>query len=111
MASTYTGATNSTSPSTGSTRKRGFSLGGDPPPGPKKQKRPTKLDDLKAALQGEVRNLRDKLTNVRKVLLDERFAKESAGLVYIALLDSCDTILGGENYTPGPRAVQSALRR
>ncbi len=59
MASTFTGATSSTGPSTGSNRKHVFPPGGDPPPSPKKQKRPTKLDQLKAALQGEVGNLRE----------------------------------------------------
>jgi len=78
MASTFTGATSSTGPSIGSTRKRMLPPGVDPPPSPKKPKKQTKLDKLKAELEGQVGKLRDKLENVKKFLLNEKFAKETA---------------------------------
>ena len=90
MASTFTGATSSTTPSTGSNRKRFLSPNANPPPSPKKQKKQTKLDKLKAELQGQLGNLRDQLTNAREVLLDEEFAHKHAKTVYITLLGACN---------------------
>ena len=79
MASTSTGSTSSTGPSTGSNR--------------------TKLDKLKAELQGQVGDLRDKLICFQEFLLDEEFAQKRAKFVYIALLGQCSIILTGENPT------------
>ena len=96
MASTFTGATSSTGPSAGSNRKR---AGGDLSSNPKKPKKPTKLDNLKAELKITVGNLKDRLINARDNLLDEKFAKQSTKYMYTSYLNACDALLTGENPT------------
>jgi hypothetical protein len=98
MASTITNpsANPSANANTRSRRKRARGTAGEENPSAiKRPKRETKLDKQKAQLKEAVDLLKNNLINLQEYFLDAKIAKESAKMMYAALLNQCGGILAG----------------